>query len=295
MKKYLRLMRVHHYIKNFLIFLPIFFSRRLCEVASLEQVIIGFFAFGFLSSIIYIINDIQDIESDRQHPVKCKRPLASGEIEIKKAVILIVSLAIIIILLGLSLNWKLSTWAMLFFYFLINIVYSCMGGKNIPVIDVSILAAGFLLRVTFGASIIDVNISNWLYLTVTSMAFWMGLGKRRNEMRNMGNNANNTRKVLKYYTYSFLDKNMYMCMSLMLVFYSLWSVDVITLDNLSTKQLVWTVPLVIIIAMRYSMNIEKKGEECRIDGDPVEVLLGDKVLLGLGGLLVLIIFFLIYF
>ena len=111
----------------------------------------------------------------------------------------------------------------------------------------------------------------------------------------MGNNANNTRKVLKYYTYSFLDKNMYMCMSLMLVFYSLWSVDELTLHNLSTKQLVWTVPLVIIIAMRYSMNIEKKGEECRIDGDPVEVLLGDKVLLGLGGLLVLIIFFFIYF
>ena len=290
MKAYLKLMRIHHYIKNLLIFVPLFFSRRFFETYSIIQVSIGFLAFSFLCSIVYIINDIQDVEKDRQHPVKCKRPLAAGKVSKKGAAIFCVILFLLINGLGCIGQWKLDVILVLMVYLIINILYSCAGWKNIPVLDITILAMGFLLRILFGASVAGgIEVSNWLYLTVTSMAFWMGIGKRRNELRKQRENANHTRKVLQYYTYSFLDKNMYMCMALMIVFYSLWSVDSVTLANLSTNKLVWSVPLVIVIAMKYSMELEKEGE-----GDPVEVLLHDKVLLGLGGIFAVFLSICIY-
>lgn len=291
MKEYLKLMRIHHYIKNFLIFVPLFFAKKLFEIEMLSKAGVAFVAFSLLSSVVYIINDIQDIEKDREHPTKCKRPLASGKISKRNAYICVAVLSIIICLLMHWQNVQLIQAWILIIYFVTNIFYSCMGGKNIPIIDIMILASGFLLRILWGALVTDITVSNWLYLTITAMAFWMGLGKRRNELKNM--NSGNTRKVLKYYTYSFLDKNMYMCMSLMIIFYSLWSVDAVTLVNVSSNKLVWSVPLVIVIAMKYSLDIEMDGEN-ESDGDPVNVLLKDKALLVMGVVFVIIMYMLIY-
>lgn len=286
MKKYLKLMRVHHYLKNVLIFLPLIFSQKLLDSKALIPNIFGVIAFSFLASVVYIINDIQDVESDRKHIVKCKRPIASGAVSIKAAWILVGVLFLLSILMNyIAAGKNIYAWVFIALYGILNLGYS-LGLKNIPLLDVTILVAGFVLRVVYGASTIGVQVSNWLYLTVLSMSFYLGLGKRRNEMDQQGTNA---RGVLKYYNHNFLDKNMYMCLALTIIFYALWCVDPNTIAAHSNSNIVWTVPLVLIICMKYSLNIEGSSH-----GDPVDVLLHDKVLILLVFLYGLITFCIIY-
>lgn len=268
MKDYLKLIRVKHYLKNLLIFFPLFFSSNLFNVELLIKTILAFLSFCFACSIIYIINDINDKDKDKLHEKKKHRPIASGKISIKKAyaTVFVLCLLSIICFIMSKADIKIAIYTLI--YIVINLFYS-FGLKNIPLIDISILVSGFLIRVLYGGAIIDVEVSNWLYLTVISMAFYLVIGKRRNEITN---SKKETRKVLKYYTKEFLDKNMYMCLSLAIVFYSLWTMDY----NKGESLLIWTVPIVILICMKYSMTIEIGG-----DGDPIEVVYGDKMLLSL--------------
>lgn len=171
-------------------------------------------------------------------------------------------------------------------YLVLNIGYSC-GLKNIPLIDVIILVSGFIIRVVYGALITDIVVSNWLYLTVITIAFYFSFGKRRNELKRF--NDGETRSVLKYYTIPFLDKNMYMCLGLANVFYALWSMDEKTISHYNNNFLVLTVPIVLLISMKYSMDIE--GES---DGDPVEVLLHDRILIILCLIYLSVIFTILY-
>lgn len=286
MRNYLKLMRVHHYLKNVLIFLPLVFSQNLFYFDLLSKTIFGFCSFSILSSIVYVINDIQDVEKDRKHSTKCKRPIASGAVSIKEAYILAVFIAVMGIILNyLACGLNFKAWVFVIMYVGFNFAYS-MGLKNRPIIDITILVSGFLFRVLYGSAITSIVVSNWLYLTVIAMSFYLGLGKRRNELDNEGSKS---RKVLKYYNHDFLDKNMYMCLGLTIVFYSLWCVDPTTIARYPNNNLVWTVPLVMIICMKYSLNVE--GES---DGDPVSVLLKDKVLIGLTLLYILIVLLIIY-
>ncbi len=283
--KYLELMRPKHYIKNFLIFLPLIFSKNLGNVNLLLKVILAFLAFNFAASFVYIINDIKDVEKDKLHEKKKNRPIASGRISIKKATLF----SIIILLCSFLFNYlalkKLDlSYLYIILYIVINILYS-FGLKNIPLVDIVILVTGFVIRVFYGANIINVDVSNWLYLTIISGSFYLGLGKRRNEIKRVGKDS---REVLKYYTQSFLDKNMYMCLAISIVFYSLWTVDMNVLGK--NNLLIWTVPLVILILMRYSMNIENDSL-----GDPVDVILEDKILIGLVLIYVLFTMAILYF
>ncbi|MEY2365303.1 UbiA prenyltransferase family protein [Lysinibacillus capsici] len=286
MKEYLKLMRVHHYMKNGLIFTPLIFSGSLFNPYLLINSLLGFLAFSLIASAIYIINDIQDVELDRLHPTKCKRPLAANEISLVNAK----ALAGVLIILAIGINYFIAgnsfiAWTSLLLYLGLNLAYS-NGLKNLPIIDVAILVSGFVFRVLYGAGITGIEISSWLYLTVIAMSFYLGLGKRRNELINQ---KNVSRKVLKYYNQGFLDKNMYMSLALTIAFYSLWTVDPVTIARLSNDYLVWTVPLVILICMKYSLNIE--GDS---DGDPVEVIIKDKILMGMVALFVFITLGIIY-
>ena len=286
MKKYLKLMRIHHYLKNVLIFLPLIFSQNLFDANLFKKTILGFLSFSILSSIVYVINDIQDVEKDRRHSTKCKRPIASGAVSMKSAYILVVVISIIGVILNyLACGFNIKAWVLVIMYIGFNFAYS-MGFKNLPIIDITILVSGFLLRVLYGSSITYIEVSKWLYLTVISMSFYLGLGKRRNELKTEGSK---TRKVLKYYNHGFLDKNMYMCLGLTIVFYSLWCVDSVTIERYSNSNIVWTVPLVMLICMKYSLNIE--GDS---DGDPVSVLLTDRILIGMVLLYAIILLFIIY-
>lgn len=285
MKYYLKLMRVHHYIKNLLVFAALACSGQLFNWGKLSSGMMGFVAFCMVSSVVYIINDIRDREKDRNHPTKCKRPIAAGTVSVKNAWILAAVLLVIAAVCNF-LTFHVTSTLLLALYLILNLAYS-FGLKNIPILDVTILVAGFLIRILYGAFVTDITISNWLYLTVIALAFYFALGKRRNELKQIGNGE--TRQVLKAYPVSFLDKNMGMCLTLANVFYALWSMDEKTLSFYNNQYLVFTVPIVLLITMKYSLDVE--GES---DGDPVEVLLHDKVLLVLCVLYLAFMFMILY-
>ena len=278
-------MRVHHYIKNLLVFAALACSGQLFHFEKLTAGIAAFIAFCMVSSVVYIINDIRDVEKDRKHPTKCKRPIAAGTVSVKSAW----GLAIVLLLIAIvcnCLSFHVISTLMLALYLILNLAYS-FGLKNVPIVDVTILVAGFLIRILYGAFVTEITISNWLYLTVIALAFYFAFGKRRNELKQISDGE--TRQVLKAYPVNFLDKNMGMCLTLANVFYALWSMDERTVSLYNNRYLVFTVPIVLLITMKYSLDIE--GES---DGDPVEVLLHDKVLLALCVLYLAVMFAILY-
>lgn len=288
MKDYLKLIRVKHWLKNLLIFLPLFFSMNLFNVNKLLYCFLGFLVFSLTSSIIYIINDIRDVENDKKHETKKNRPLASGKIKIKTAIyiailIFILNAGLIAYLYFVSSDFLIVLVPLI--YLVLNILYS-FGLKNKPVIDVVILVSGFLLRIIYGGLVVDIEVSKWLYLMVIFGSFYLGFGKRRNEIIK---NGDKSRKVLKFYTKEFLDKNMYVALTLAIVSYSLWCVDSMTIQRAGTNLLFWTIPVIMIIFQLYSLNIEKDSS-----GDPIEVLLSDKSLLVSAAIYVVLMFLILY-
>lgn len=269
MKQYLKLMRIHHYLKNILVFAALACSGMLFDGRKLFSCVLGFLAFSLISSVVYIINDILDREKDRCHPKKCSRPIASGAVSPAQAGILAAGILAAALLCN-GLVFSLPATALLLSYLILNLAYS-LGLKKIPIVDVAILVSGFWIRVHYGALITGIQVSHWLYLTIVMLAFFLALGKRRNELKHLKNGE--TRDVLKAYPISFLDKSMYMCLTLAIVFYSLWTMTEETVMAYG-KHLVYTVPIVMLIVMKYSMDIE--GDS---DGDPVEVLIHDHFLM----------------
>lgn len=285
MKHYLKLMRIHHYIKNFLVFATLICSGQLFVFEKLKSGIFAFIIFCMVSSSVYIFNDIRDKDNDSKHPTKCNRPIANGTISIRKAYALFIILLAIAIICNCIVFNIIST-AILILYLILNCAYS-LGLKNIPLVDISILVAGFLIRILYGAIVMDITISNWLYLTVIAFALYFALGKRRNELKQI--NDGRTRQVLKLYSFSFLDKNMQMSMTLANVFYALWSMDKKTICLYDNEYLIFTVPIVLLITMKYSLDVEGVS-----DGDPVEVLIHDKILFGLCTLYLIVMLLLLY-
>jgi len=276
-------MRPKHYIKNVLILLPLIFGGKLFNIFKDPKIIFAFIAFCLACSIVYIINDIKDVESDKIHEIKKNRPIASGLVTEKNAFILMIFLLIGTAVFNFLAGNSFLSWFLIIIYILINILYS-LKLKNVPLLDVSILVLGFLIRLIFGSVVTGIVISNWLYLTIMGFSFYLGLGKRRNEIRKQGTN---TRKVLKYYSQEFLDKNMYMCLTLTNTFYALWCID--PKINALYPNLIWTVPLVLLICMKYSMDIESDSH-----GDPLDTVMKDKTLIILSIIYAVIIFFSIY-
>ena len=184
------------------------------------------------------------------------------------------------------ITFHIVSTSLLALYLVLNLAYS-FGLKNIPIVDITILVSGFLIRILYGAVITQITISNWLYLTVIAISFYFALGKRRNELKHIS--SGETRQVLKAYPVSFLDKSMSMCLTLANTFYALWSMDEKTIATYNSKYLIFTVPIVLLITMKYSMAVE--GES---DGDPVEVLLHDKILLTLCVLYLAVMFMILY-
>lgn len=284
LKNILKLMRIKHYLKNGLIFLPLIFNSQLFEIKPLLMTIYGFISFCLISSAVYVINDIKDVEKDKMHKIKKNRPIASGAVSIKEATLLFVVLTISSLCINIFIIKEFSSIILISLYLILNIIYS-LGLKNIPIIDVVILVSGFVIRVIYGASITSIEISKWLYLTVMSGSFFMGFGKRRNEIIKQGDDS---RTVLKYYTKDYLDKFMYACLVLTLMFYSLWSVDSTTTAKFG-ENMIYTIPVVMIIFMKYCLDIERDSY-----GDPVDVITTDKILMLMVCALAISMYILIY-
>ena len=288
MKSFFKLIRIKHYLKNILIFLPLFFSGNVTNTNLLLTTCLSFLVFSFSSSIIYIFNDIADIENDRNHPIKKNRPLASGKISIKKAIVIMMLLAVLVTIGTIYLYLKthnIITIIIPLIYILLNILYS-KGLKNIAIIDLLILTSGFIFRVIYGAININVIVSKYLYLMIIFGSYYLSLGKRREEINKSGEKS---RKVLAKYNKEFLDKNMYVTYGLSIVSYTLWCVDKDVVSRIGHDYLFWTIPLLMIIFQLYSLNIEKDSY-----GDPVDVILSDKKLLIIGLIYAIVMILLIY-
>lgn len=261
-----QLLRVKHWVKNVLICIPLLFSLNISP-GHIPTLLVGFVLFSIASSIVYIINDINDKDDDRKHPTKRHRPIASGRVATRTAwlsVAVLISVAIGLVTLYPSLNS--TSGSIVAFYVIINVLYS-LRLKHIPIVDIFILATGFVLRVIFGAVIFNIPLSDWLLLTVLCGSLYMGIGKRRNEL----SMSKSTRKVNKLYSFNFLNNSLYAFSALTICFYSLWSIN----DTSHIPHAIYTAPLVTLILMSYNLKLDSKS----CDGDPVNVLLGDKTMI----------------
>ena len=272
------LMRPWHVLKNVLVLMPAFFGGRILAAG---MPLLGFVSMSLASSAVYALNDVHDAPRDRLHPQKRSRPVASGEVSPARAALLAALCFALSVALPLGFGAPPISLGPQLLYVAANLAYSLLGFKDIPIVDVTIVALGFVLRVMYGGLLAGVEVSNWLLLTVMMASYYMALGKRRNELRDT---REKTRAVLTRYTYDFLDRQMYLFLTLTVAFYSLWSVDAHTAPHA-----VLTVPVVILLLMRYSLVVE--GES---DGDPTEVILHDRMLLILAAVYVVLMFGLIY-
>ena len=278
LNKYILLFRIKHYIKNTIIYAPLFFSGHLFELQKLSMLLPAFFAFCFMASAIYIFNDICDLEDDQNHPTRKKRPLAEGTIKTKQAFLAMAFCFLMSIMISFYLGNKVA-FCILFLYFFLNILYSKVL-KKVPIIDIVTLASFFMLRLFYGGLISDIVISQWLYLVVMSGSFYLVLGKRRNELML---HSSVSRDVLKHYSVSFLTHNMYVSSALTVVFYALWTIHV------RIPGIIWTTPLLVVLLMYYSYVLEGNSE-----GDPVDVVFQERGIFIIVLVFTLSMFFLLY-
>lgn len=259
----LKEMRIKSWLKNLFVFCPIIFSLELSEWNKLIDVIILTMAFCLVSSAVYVLNDISDVECDRKHEVKKKRPIASGQISISCAVILMVCLMIAGI--GMAVSVNISSFLLILAYVVINVLYT-KWLKTKVLIDCFCIAAGFILRVLVGGTIVSAGVSGWMFLTVLALSLFMAFGKRRGERQSYA--GGETRDVLGVYEMNFLNGIVFMCAGLCIVFYSLWAVS-------QKSKLVYTVPIVLFIIIRYLLLVFMG----RAEADPTALILSDKTLL----------------
>jgi 4-hydroxybenzoate polyprenyltransferase len=287
MRALLKTMRPRQWIKNILIFTPLVFDQQLDNIPALLRTLAGFLLFCLVASGVYILNDLADLQGDRQHPLKRQRPLASGVLPARIAVLA----AGLILLIAFPLAYLLSpAFALLLLgYLLLNLAYS-KWLKHLPLIDVFTLASFYVLRVVAGLTLITVaRFSPWLYVVTTLLALYIGFGKRRAELALLAGEAQAHRRVLDGYTIPLLDQFITILSATTIVAYSLYTFSAPNLPENHAMML--TIPFAFYGIFRYLYLVQMKER----GGEPEEVLFSDRPLqltLVLWGLAVLAIFYL---
>ena len=259
-RQVLKLIRIPQWIKNFFVFVPLVFSLNLFRGNYFLTSLLGFAAFCLTSSIVYIINDIADVEADRAHPKKKNRPIASGKISPRQGLVIsfFFAVAAAVICLFADTNFVL----LLILFFLINVLYS-MKLKHIVLLDIFSIAAGFLIRVLAGAVIINVAISSWLVLTTMFISLFLAVMKRHSELEVVANGSNaETRKVLAFYSLNFADQIATVTAAGVIICYALYTVAERTITVFGTDNLIYTTPFVVFGIFRYMFLVymNKQGE-----------------------------------
>jgi 4-hydroxybenzoate polyprenyltransferase len=271
MKGLLKLLRLKQYHKNLFVFAPLIFSRHLFDWFSFVSVSIGFLLFCLASSALYIFNDVMDIESDRQHPQKRLRPLPSGEVSAGSAISASAVLGGVSLLSSFFLGAEFGLTVLI--YMIINVCYSIIL-KHLVILDVMVIAAGFVLRVLAGAVIVNVHPSEWLIICTTLLSLFLGFSKRRHELVILGDDSVLHRKVLEHYSPYFLDQMISVVTAATIMSYLLYTVSDRTVAFFGTRQLIWTVPFVLYGIFRYLYLVHQKEE----GSDPAELMLKDRPL-----------------
>jgi len=269
-KALFKTMRPRQWPKNIFVFAALVFDKQLFQHVAFLQTLAGFALFCLISSSVYIFNDIVDIEADRQHPEKKKRPIPSGELPLGTAWIAGILLTMITLAIGYIMDAAFA--AVMLTYFLLNLAYS-RWLKHIPIVDVLILAACFVLRVAAGVSLIHVErFSPWIYIVMTLLALFLGFGKRRAELALLAQGAGSHRKVFEGYTIPLLDQYILIVSGTTIVAYSLYT---FTAPNVpANHSMMLTIPFVLYAIFRYMYLIQIK----HAGGAPEEILLLDRPL-----------------
>lgn len=223
-KHYLQLMRIHQWVKNFFIFLPLFFSFKMDHIPLLIADLWAFVGFCLIASSIYIINDWNDIATDRLHPEKRNRPLASGAINKKVALLMIVSLVAVGVSVYIFVLGNYIALALLVSYFILNIFYS-LRLKHIPVIDISIVAIGFVIRIFIGGVVTDTPLSRWIVVMTFLLAIFLALGKRRDDVVIYEETGDKVRKNVDGYNIPFLNVAIVVVAAVMMVAYIMYTIS----------------------------------------------------------------------
>ncbi|MCD6424931.1 MAG: decaprenyl-phosphate phosphoribosyltransferase [Anaerolineales bacterium] len=265
----LKTMRPKQWAKNVFVFTALVFDRKLLNLTAFLTTLAGAAIFSLIASAVYIFNDIADSESDKQHPTKKDRPIASGKLPLGAAW----AAAIILLLIALPLAFLLDPafLSICLVYFVLNMLYS-VKLKHIPLIDVLVLASFYLLRVISGTTLIDVRrFSPWLYVVTSLFALFIGLGKRRAELVLQYENGGKVRPVLEGYTIELLDQLINIVSGTTIVSYSLYTFSAPNLPDNHSMML--TIPFVLYGIFRYLFLIQAgKG------GAPEDIALSDRPL-----------------
>ncbi len=271
MTNYIKLIRPKDWAKNAFLFLPVFFAGRLFDRTSLAQLIAGFFAFSLVASTVYILNDYRDIENDRKHPIKSKRPLAAGKIKPLAALVIACFLFTGGFFLSVLADDHYRFTAILAFYFILNLMYS-LGLKNISILDIMIIAAGFMLRLKGGGYIANVDVSPWLTLMVLLLSLFMAIGKRRDDILLKMETGADMRKSIKGYNLDFLNTMLGLFTAIIIVTYIMYTLSPKTYERLQNYHLYYTAIFVIAGLMRYLQIVLVLNKA----GSPTEILYKDR-------------------
>lgn len=266
----IKTMRPKQWIKNIFVFAPLVFDKKLIELHYLGRTIAGFLVLCAISGTVYIINDVADADKDRQHPKKRKRPVASGQLGTKTAI----GATIIILLITLPLAFLLDPifGGIASGYLLMQIAYS-FWLKHIVIIDVMVIASGFILRVAAGVPLVNAaRFSPWLYVCMMLGSLLVGFGKRRHELTLLKENANAHRQSLEEYNLALLDHAITIVTASTLLAYALYTFSAEGLP--SNHAMMLTIPFVLYAIFRYLYLIHVKG----VGGEPEEIILTDRPL-----------------
>lgn len=280
-------MRPRQWAKNVFIFAALVFDKQLLSIDAFARTLAGFALFCLISSSVYIFNDLADVEADRQHPEKKNRPIAAGKLPVSVA--WLAGIVFVVAAVGLAFFLARGFETVLIIYFVLNLAYT-KWLKHIPIVDVLVIAAGFVLRVHAGVTLIAVErFSPWLYVVMTLLALFLGFGKRRAEIALLAHGAGSHRKVLDGYTLPLLDQYIMIVSGTTIVSYSLYTFSAPNVPENHSMML--TIPFVVYAIFRYLylIQVEHAG------GAPEEILLSDRpfqIAMILWAVVVLAIFYL---
>jgi len=265
-------MRPQQWIKNFFVFAPLVFAGHLFHRDDLLLTVEGFLLFSFLASGVYIFNDLADLEKDKLHPLKSQRPLPAGKLRVGAAraasALLIGGSVAVAFVLSSGFGIALALYAFL------NILYS-LKLKDVVILDVMTISAGFVLRVVSGALLIQVGASEWLIICTVLLSLFLGFSKRRHEITVLESHANDHREVLQHYSPYFLDQMIGIVTASTVMSYALYTISEETVKKFGTNHLIYTVPFVLYGIFRYLYLVHKKVE----GGNPTKIALTDRPLL----------------
>jgi decaprenyl-phosphate phosphoribosyltransferase len=268
-RQYLKLLRVSQWVKNLFVFLPLFFSLRIIQLDLLVWTFDAFVAFCLVSSAVYILNDLRDIEADRLHPKKKYRPVASGSISRAAAIIAMLSL----LFPGLMISWLFgpTMLALVLLYVFLNMAYS-MKLKHIPIIDISIIAAGFVIRIFVGGVATDTKIYLWIIIMTFLLALFIALAKRRDDVIIYMETDTKVRKVVDGYNLTFIDSAMMIMAAVIIVSYIMYTVSPDVVAKFNSGNLYLTTAFVILGILRFMQITYVENNS----GSPTEILLKDR-------------------